>query len=44
MIEELPEALATLDDRKCTNKVERLCARDAWLWTNADEGQWLGAS
>jgi hypothetical protein len=44
MIEELQAALAALDDRKSTKKVERVWARDAWLWTNADQGRWLGAS
>jgi len=33
---------ATLDDWKVNNKVQRLWARDASLWTNADEGKWLG--
>lgn len=47
MIDKLPESLAkavraTLDDWKANNKVARLWARDASLWTNADEGKWLG--
>jgi transaldolase/glucose-6-phosphate isomerase len=47
MIEKLPEPLAkavqaTLDDWKSNNKVQRLWARDASLWTGADEGKWLG--
>ena len=33
---------ATLEDWKKNNKVERLWARDASLWTNKDEGNWLG--
>ena len=47
MIEKFPEALAkavkaTLEDWKASNKVQRLWAHDASLWTNADEGKWLG--
>jgi transaldolase / glucose-6-phosphate isomerase len=43
----LPDTLAsavkaTLDDWKANNKVQRLWARDASLWTNADESKWLG--
>jgi transaldolase / glucose-6-phosphate isomerase len=33
---------ATLDDWKARNKVQRLWARDASLWTNSDESKWLG--
>jgi transaldolase / glucose-6-phosphate isomerase len=33
---------ATLDDWKANNKVKRLWARDASLWTNTDESKWLG--
>ena len=33
---------ATLEDWKKNNKVKRLWARDASLWTNQDEGNWLG--
>ena len=47
MIETFPEPLAkavkaTLEDWKANNKVQRLWAHDASLWTNADEGKWLG--
>ena len=47
MIDKLPEPLAkavraTLEDWKANNKVQRLWARDASLWTNADEAKWLG--
>jgi len=47
MIDKLPEPLAkavkaTLEDWKANNKVQRLWASDASLWTNADEGKWLG--
>ena len=47
MTEKLPEPLgkavkATLEDWKANNKVERLWAADASLWTNTDEGKWLG--
>jgi transaldolase / glucose-6-phosphate isomerase len=47
MIDKLPEPLAkavkaTLEDWKSNDKVQRLWARDASLWTNADEGKWLG--
>ena len=43
----LPETLArsvraTLDDWRAGDKVRRLWARDATLWTGADEGNWLG--
>jgi transaldolase / glucose-6-phosphate isomerase len=43
----LPESLATglkalLDDWRAHGKVRKLWARDASLWTGADEGQWLG--
>ncbi len=33
---------ATLEDWKKNNKVKRLWARDASLWTNKDEANWLG--
>jgi transaldolase / glucose-6-phosphate isomerase len=33
---------ATLEDWEKNNKVKRLWARDASLWTNKDEGNWLG--
>jgi transaldolase / glucose-6-phosphate isomerase len=33
---------ATLADWKINDKVKRLWARDASLWTNADESKWLG--
>jgi len=33
---------ATLEDWKKNDKVKRLWARDASLWTNKDEGNWLG--
>ncbi len=47
MIDTLPEPLAkavraTLEDWKVNNKVQRLWARDASLWTNRDESKWLG--
>jgi transaldolase / glucose-6-phosphate isomerase len=47
MIETLPAPLAqavkaTLEDWKSNNKVQRLWARDASLWTNTDESKWLG--
>ncbi len=32
----------TLEDWKKNNKVKRLWAHDASLWTNKDEGNWLG--
>jgi transaldolase / glucose-6-phosphate isomerase len=32
----------TLDDWKSNGKVNRLWARDASVWTGADEGNWLG--
>lgn len=43
----LPESLAhaveaALDDWRTGDKVRRLWARDATLWTGADEGDWLG--
>jgi len=43
----LPEALAkevaeTVSDWRAAGKVRRLWQRDASLWTNADESQWLG--
>jgi transaldolase / glucose-6-phosphate isomerase len=33
---------ATLDDWKTNQKMKRLWARDASLWTNDDEANWLG--
>jgi transaldolase / glucose-6-phosphate isomerase len=33
---------AALDDWRANNKVRRLWARDASLWTNSDEADWLG--
>jgi transaldolase/glucose-6-phosphate isomerase len=33
---------AALADWTSNNKVQRLWAKDASLWTNTDEGQWLG--
>lgn len=40
---ELSESVRTeLADWKTGNKVQRLWARDASLWTNADESHWLG--
>ncbi|MGD0957174.1 MAG: bifunctional transaldolase/phosoglucose isomerase [Candidatus Acidiferrales bacterium] len=47
MSDHLPEALAqavqaTLEDWKTHNKVQRLWARDASLWSNTDESKWLG--
>jgi transaldolase/glucose-6-phosphate isomerase len=33
---------ATLEDWKTNGKVKRLWARDASLWTNTDEANWLG--
>ena len=33
---------STLEDWKKNNKVQRLWARDASLWTNSDESHWLG--
>jgi transaldolase/glucose-6-phosphate isomerase len=43
----LPDALAkqvteTVNDWRAGGKVRRLWQRDASLWTNADEAQWLG--
>jgi len=41
--EELQAALAaSLEDWKKNNKVARLWQKDASLWSNADEGKWLG--
>jgi transaldolase / glucose-6-phosphate isomerase len=41
--ENLAQAVkATLQDWKAGNKVKRLWARDASLWTNTDESKWLG--
>ena len=47
MTDYLPEPLAravkaTLEDWKAHDKVRRLWARDASLWSNADESKWLG--
>ena len=40
---ELQTALAaSLEDWKKNNKVARLWQKDASLWSNADEGKWLG--
>jgi len=40
---ELQAALAaSLEDWKKNNKVARLWQKDASLWSNADEGKWLG--
>jgi transaldolase/glucose-6-phosphate isomerase len=40
---ELQAALAaSLEDWKKNNKVARLWQKDAALWSNADEGKWLG--
>jgi transaldolase/glucose-6-phosphate isomerase len=36
------EVQAALDDWKKNDKVKRLWARDASLWTNSDESKWLG--
>jgi transaldolase/glucose-6-phosphate isomerase len=33
---------AAIDDWKRNNKVQRLWQKDASLWTNTDEGSWLG--
>jgi transaldolase/glucose-6-phosphate isomerase len=46
-VAKLPDAIsagvqASLEDWKTNNKVRRLWARDASLWTNSDEGEWLG--
>ncbi|HEX5426075.1 MAG TPA: bifunctional transaldolase/phosoglucose isomerase, partial [Candidatus Acidoferrales bacterium] len=38
----MPAVKATLDDWKTNDKVKRLWARDASLWTNTDESKWLG--
>ena len=43
----LPENLAaavqsTIEDWKTNGKIKRLWARDASLWTNTDEANWLG--
>ncbi|HTU35285.1 MAG TPA: bifunctional transaldolase/phosoglucose isomerase [Candidatus Acidoferrum sp.] len=41
--DELLQAVkATLEDWKANDKVKRLWARDASLWTNTDESKWLG--
>ena len=41
--EDLAQAVkATIDDWKKNDKVKRLWARDASLWTNTDESKWLG--
>ncbi|MGA8224858.1 MAG: bifunctional transaldolase/phosoglucose isomerase [Candidatus Acidiferrales bacterium] len=37
-----PAVKATLEDWKTNGKVKRLWARDASLWTNSDESNWLG--
>jgi transaldolase / glucose-6-phosphate isomerase len=47
MSDHLPGVLAqavkaTLEDWKTHDKVQRLCARDASLWSNTDESKWLG--
>ncbi len=47
MSDHLPAALAqavqaTLADWKAHNKVQRLWAHDASLWSNTDESKWLG--
>ncbi|MGH7936651.1 MAG: transaldolase, partial [Chthoniobacterales bacterium] len=36
------EVLAAIDDWKKNDKVKRLWARDASLWTKSDESKWLG--
>jgi transaldolase / glucose-6-phosphate isomerase len=42
MPQDLQQAVqATLDDWKNNDKVRRLWARDASLWTNSDESKWL---
>jgi transaldolase/glucose-6-phosphate isomerase len=46
-VAKLPDAISeavkvSLEDWKTNNKVRRLWARDASLWTNSDEGEWLG--
>src|ERR1700735_3047367 len=33
---------ATIEDWKKNDKVKRLWAKDASLWTNTDENKWLG--
>ncbi|MCW5967634.1 MAG: bifunctional transaldolase/phosoglucose isomerase [Blastocatellales bacterium] len=43
----LPDAIAkgveeSLEDWRANNKVRRLWSHDASLWTNSDEGEWLG--
>jgi transaldolase / glucose-6-phosphate isomerase len=43
----LPDAIAKqvdeiVNDWRAAGKVRRLWQRDAWLWTNTDESQWLG--
>ncbi|MBI3650618.1 MAG: bifunctional transaldolase/phosoglucose isomerase [Acidobacteria bacterium] len=41
--EDLQQAVnATLEDWRTNNKVKKLWAKDATLWTNADESHWLG--
>jgi len=45
--QKLPDALAkevaqAINDWRAAGKVRRLWQRDASLWTNADESQWLG--
>lgn len=41
--EELSSAVkAAIEDWKANDKVKRLWARDASLWTNTDENKWLG--
>src|SRR5271155_1322802 len=37
-----PAVKASLEDWKTNGKVKRLWARDASLWTNSDESNWLG--
>ena len=37
-----PAVKATIEDWKANDKVKRLWARDASLWTNTDESKWLG--
>src|SRR6266851_4745595 len=44
---QLPDDLAaavraSLEDWRAHDKARKLWARDASLWTGADEGQWLG--
>jgi transaldolase / glucose-6-phosphate isomerase len=41
--DELQQAVqATLDDWQNNQKIQKLWAKDASLWTNADEAKWLG--